>query len=67
MDIDSIAGLARFRRPDGTMPRVVIVQSAETVRASAIDPDAPPPESRISRALSRLHKKTTPPKQSARE
>lgn len=61
MHIDSIAALGQFRRPDGTLPRVLITPSHFTIKASAIDPDAPPPESRITRALSRLHKKPQPP------
>ncbi len=64
MHIDSIAALMQFRRPDGTLPRVLITPAHYTIKASAIDPEAPPPEGRIARTLERLHKKPVAPKHS---
>lgn len=55
--IDTLEGLDRFRRSDGTLPRVVIVPAGFSVTAEAIDPLAPPMEKskeRISNALSVL-------------
>lgn len=61
LHIDSVAGLESFRRPDGSLPRLIIVPAGHAIRASALDPDNPPPanESRISRALSRLSHRDT--------
>ncbi len=61
---ESLADLDRFRRPDGTLPRVIIVPSGLVVRASAVDPDAPPPEGTLQRALSHISPRKTVPVQS---
>ncbi len=54
LHIDSLAGLDSYRRPGGALPRVIIVPAHFVVRASAVDPDNPPPPGRISRAFSHL-------------
>ncbi len=64
LHIESLADMEKFRRPDGALPRVIIVPSKFVVRASVVDPDAPPPESAVSRALSHLSPKKTVPAQS---
>jgi hypothetical protein len=51
LHISSISELASFRRPDGTLPRLLIVPSHLVIRAAAADPDTPP-ASRLSRAWS---------------
>lgn len=60
LHIDSVAGLESFRRADGTLPRLIIVPAGFLVRASAVDPDAPPPEGRVARAWSRLSRHRRP-------
>jgi len=51
LHISSVSDLASFRRPDGALPRLLIVPSHLVIRAAAVDPDAPP-GNRLSRALS---------------
>jgi hypothetical protein len=41
LHIDSVDGLKEFRRPDGKLPQLIIVPAKLTVKASAVDPDAP--------------------------
>jgi hypothetical protein len=62
MHIQSVDDLQSFRRADGTLPRLIIVPAGFLVRASAVDPDAPPPAGRVARAWSRLsrHRRTAP-------
>ncbi len=55
LHIDSMDGLKEFRRTDGKLPRLIIVPAKLTVKASAVDPDAPPPENKITN-----HKVTNP-------
>ncbi len=64
LHVESLAGLERFRRPDGTLPRVIILPSGYVVRASAVDPDAPPPEGTLQRALTHISPRRTVPVQS---
>jgi hypothetical protein len=42
LHIDSLEGLKKYRRPDGELPRLIIVPAKVTVKASAVDPDASP-------------------------
>lgn len=39
--IDSLEALEKFRRPDGLLPRLIIVPAGVTIRAAATDPNAP--------------------------
>jgi hypothetical protein len=41
LHIASLPDLASFRRPDGTLPRLLIVPSRLVIRANAADPDVP--------------------------
>ncbi len=41
LGIDSLDGLELYRRSDGKLPRLIIVPSKVTLKASAIDPDGP--------------------------
>jgi hypothetical protein len=65
LHIDSFAGLDGYRRPDGALPRVLIVPAGFAVRASAVDPDNPPPcaagEGPLSRAVSKLSRRCPQP------
>lgn len=56
LHMQSVDDLARFRRPDGTLPRVVIVPARLSIKATAVDPQAPPEEGRsaLSRAISAI-------------
>lgn len=57
LHLKSLADLNTLRRPDGTLPRIIIVPAGLGVRASAVDPENPSPcggEGTISRAVSRL-------------
>jgi hypothetical protein len=65
LHIDSVEGLQEYRRPDGTLPRLIIVPAKFIVRASVVDPDAPPPEGRMARAWSRLSRHRHPVTSSA--
>ncbi|MFB3815721.1 MAG: hypothetical protein ACE14L_16585 [Terriglobales bacterium] len=59
--LESLADLDTLRRPDGMLPRVAIVPSKFVVRASAVDPDNPPPEGPLARAWSRIRPRKAPP------
>lgn len=54
LHVQTVDDLDRFRRPDGTLPQVVIVPAGVSIRATAVDPEAPPEEgkSRLSGAIS---------------
>lgn len=68
LKIDSIEGLEKYRRPDGLLPRLIIVPAGITIRAAATDPNAPTKsEARAAGALSATSRhdaeKKSPPKQ----
>jgi hypothetical protein len=42
LHIDTIEGLKEYRRPDGELPRLLIVPAKVTVKASAVNPEASP-------------------------
>jgi hypothetical protein len=46
LGVDSLEDLEQFRRPNGELPRVVIVPAGFSVPGKVIDPEAPPPEHR---------------------
>ncbi len=51
LHIDSVDGLNEYRRPDGKLPRLIIVPAKLTVKASAVDPDAPPTENKVTKSI----------------
>lgn len=56
LKVQTLNDLDRFRLPDGTLPRLIIVPAGVSFKASAIDPEAPPEEgkSALSRAISAI-------------
>jgi hypothetical protein len=56
LHVQTVDDLARFRRADGTLPRVIIVPAGVSIKATAVDPEAPPEEgkSSLSRAISAI-------------
>jgi hypothetical protein len=64
LHIASMSDLVSFRRPDGTLPRLLIVPSHLVIRAGAGDPDALS-TNRFARALARFsrHKNSESGKQ----
>jgi hypothetical protein len=64
LHVNSFADLDRYRRPDGNLPRVVIVPAGFAVRAAAVDPSNLPPcgtdDGRPSRTVSKLSRHCAP-------
>lgn len=55
LKVESVEDLEKYRRPDGALPRVIIVPAGLSIRAAASDPNAPPPaKSSLSTALSSI-------------
>ncbi len=56
LHVTTLADLDRFRRPDGMLPRVMIVPAGISMKATAVDPLSPPEEGKSawSRALSAI-------------
>jgi hypothetical protein len=56
LKVHSLKNLDRFRLPDGTLPRLIIVPAGVSIKATAIDPEAPPEEGNgaLSRAVSAI-------------
>ena len=63
LGIDSLDGIEGYRKADGSLPRLIIVEAGFAVRAGAIDPENPPPprESGLARAWSRLRQRHSQP------
>lgn len=63
LHLKALDDLEKLRRPDGTLPRIIILPAGFGVRAGAVDPDNPSPcggEGTISRAVSRLSRRCLP-------
>jgi hypothetical protein len=57
LKVQTLEDMERFQRPDGTLPRLIIVPAGLSIKATAVDPEAPPDEegkSSLSRALSAI-------------
>jgi hypothetical protein len=56
LHVQAVDDLERFRRSDGALPRVIIVPAGVSIKATAVDPEAPPLEgkSSLSRAISAI-------------
>jgi len=64
LHLKSLDDLGKLRRPDGTLPRIIIVPAGFGVRAGAVDPDSPSPcggEGTLARAVSRLSRRCLQP------
>jgi hypothetical protein len=64
LKVQTAEDLERYRRPDGTLPRLIIVPAGVSIKAIAIDPQNPPEEkkSRVSRAFDAvLHRRDAKP------
>lgn len=59
LHIDSLDGLNEYRRPDGKLPQLIIVPAKVTVKANAVDPNAPP-EPKVKTALPLVHSSVLP-------
>ncbi|HYH01168.1 MAG TPA: hypothetical protein VD837_18730 [Terriglobales bacterium] len=61
LKIQGLEGLDKYRRPDGALPRVIIVPAHLSIRAAASDPSAPPPAKRsLATALSSILRRQKP-------